>query len=99
MASGGDVKKNKRGVIGVLEFASAMKPDQIFLVSDASFQWKQGGHNTTVPWQDLKSAVLSSLGINGPPTLNFIGFQANPKDKAEITAISRATGGQVVFIQ
>jgi hypothetical protein len=99
MASGGDVKKNKRGVIGVLEFASAMKPDQIYLVSDASFQWKEGGFDISVPWRDFESAVSSISATSDPATLNFIGFQTTPEDRAKITAISRATGGQVAFIQ
>jgi hypothetical protein len=99
MASGGDTLKNKRGIVGVLEFAARMQPDQIFLVSDGSFRWKEGGFDIPVPWQDIQSAVTKIRGPAGVAKLNFIGFQTKQKEKAKVTAISISTGGKVSFIE
>lgn len=41
-ASTSGVVSNLRGVVGV-ERAVAMRPDVIFLISDASFQWRPEG--------------------------------------------------------
>ncbi len=34
------VVNNLHGVVGVLERAVAMRPEVVFLISDASFQWR-----------------------------------------------------------
>ena len=43
MQASAKVTRNPRGVVGVFELAVRMLPDVIFLISDASFQWKEGG--------------------------------------------------------
>jgi hypothetical protein len=38
-----------------------MLPDVIFLISDASFQWKEGGSLDDVPWEEIARIVKGPL--------------------------------------
>jgi hypothetical protein len=57
MQASAKVTRNPRGVVGVLELAARMLPDVIFLISDASFQWKEGGSLSDVPWKEIARIV------------------------------------------
>jgi hypothetical protein len=72
-----------------------MQPDVIFLISDASFQWRAGGSLGNIPWDDIKKIIKSELQSSGDCKLNFIGFQMKPEDRSEMGSISRSSGGKV----
>jgi len=86
---------NPKGLIGVLELAAKMQPDVIFLISDASFQWRVTGSIADIPWDEIKKITKGSL--QGPEgcKINFIGFEMKPADRHEIGNISRSTGGKL----
>jgi len=91
------VVSNLTGVVGVLERAAAMRPDVIFLISDASFQWRPdgGGGFRNVPYEDIKKAVEAlGNGTNGDVPLHFVAFEPKPDDVKEWSRIVRATGGE-----
>jgi len=92
---GGSVVSNPRGLIGVLDMAVKMQPDVIFLISDASFQWRTTGNLENIPWDEVKKIVKGALQGNGECRLNFIGFQMKPGDRAEMGGIARSSGGKV----
>lgn len=85
---------NLTGVVGVLERAAKMRPDLIFLISDASFQWRPegGGGFSNVPYDEIKKAV-DQLGTGRVP-LHFVAFEPKPDDAAEWSRIVRKTGGE-----
>lgn len=95
MAAGGGVTSNPRGLVGVLELAAQMQPDVIFLISDASFQWRAGGSLSDVPWDEVKKVVKGQLQAGGDCRLNFLGFEMKPEDKNEMGSIARSSGGKV----
>ena len=95
--SASGVVSNRTGVVGVLERATAMRPDVVFLISDASFQWRPGGGGgfSNVPYDEIKKAV-EALGesARGKVPLHFIAFQPKPGDKDEWSRIVKKTGGE-----
>ena len=93
------VTGNPRGLAGVLELAVAMKPDVIYLISDASFQWKESGPIETIPWKELKTICEGPLQQAGGCKIHFIGFEMKPDDKREISALCRKSGGRVQEIK
>ncbi len=96
-ASTSGVISNVQGVVGVLERSIAMRPDVIFLISDASFQWRagEGGGLGNIPYEEIKKAVDKlDQGPQGEIPLNFIAFQPKPDDEKEWTRIVRGTGGE-----
>lgn len=96
-ASASGVVSNRTGVVGVLERASAMRPDVVFLISDASFQWRPGGGGgfSNVPYDEIKKAVEALSGATGGKVpLHFIAFQPKPGDKDEWSRIVKKTGGE-----
>jgi hypothetical protein len=95
MSAGGSVVSNPKGLVGVLELAAKMQPDVIFLISDASFQWKPGGSIADIPWDDLKKIVRGSLQASGECTINFIGFEMKQEDRREMGGIVRSTHGKI----
>ncbi len=95
MPASGTVSKNPRGVVGVFELAVGMSPDVVFLISDASFQWKQEGTLSNVPWKEIQRVVKGPLQGKTGCVLNFVGFEMKPDDKREISSIVRASGGKV----
>jgi hypothetical protein len=95
MQASSKVSRNPRGVVGVLELASRMLPDVVFLISDASFQWKESGALADVPWERIAATVKGPLqGVEGC-VLNFVGFEMKPEDQRQIGAIVRATSGKI----
>ena len=99
MQASAKVTKNPRGIVGVLELAAQMLPDVIFLISDASFQWKEGGSLSDVPWKDIAKIVKGPLQGAEGCVLNFIGFEMKPDDKHEMESLVRATHGTIRQIE
>jgi hypothetical protein len=95
MQASAKVKRNPRGVVGVFELAAQMLPDVIFLISDASFQWKEGGNLGDVPWEEIAKIVKGSLQGTEGCTLNFIGFEMKPEDRREMGSVVRVTHGKI----
>lgn len=93
------VRKNPRGLVGVLELAVQMRPDVIFLISDASFQWKEGGELGDIPWKEVEKIVKGPLQSAEGCVLNFVGFEMKPDDKREIAFIVRASRGKMREIE
>ena len=99
LPASGTVSKNPRGLVGVFELAVGMSPDVVFLISDASFQWKQEGTLSDVPWKEIQRVVKGPLQGETGCVLNFVGFEMKPDDKREISAIVRASGGKMREIE
>lgn len=95
MAASGKVKSNPRGLVGVLELAAKLQPDVIFLLSDASFQWKPSGPIADIPWKEIEDLATGPLQASGGCKIHMIGFEMKPEDKREISSIVRRTGGRV----
>ena len=95
MQASAKVKRNPRGVVGVFELAARMLPDVIFLISDASFQWKEGGSLGDVPWEEIAKIVKGSLQGTEGCTLNFIGFEMKPEDRRRMESVVRSTHGKI----
>ena len=93
------VTRNPRGVVGVLELAVRMSPDVIFLISDASFQWKEGGGLSDVPWKEIERIVRGPLQGGEGCVLNFVGFEMKPDDKREMASVVRAARGKMREIE
>lgn len=92
---GGNVVSNPKGLVGVLELAAKMQPDVIFLISDASFQWRVGGSLSNIPWDDVKNIVKGPLQGAEGCKINFVGFEVKPADRQEIGGIARSSGGKM----
>lgn len=95
MQASAKVKRNPRGVVGVFELAAQMLPDVIFLISDASFQWKEGGSLSDIPWEEIAKIVKGPLQGTEGCTLNFIGFEMKPEDRRKIESVVRSTHGKI----
>ncbi|HRQ90231.1 MAG TPA: hypothetical protein PLA50_15635 [Bacteroidia bacterium] len=95
-ASSSGVVGNLTGVVGVLERASEMRPDVVFLISDASFQWRPGGGGyKNVPYDEIRKAVDQlARTIGGKVPLHFVAFQPKDGDAAEWSKIVKKTGGE-----
>ena len=96
-STGASVVQNLTGVVGILERAVAMRPDVIFLISDASFQWRPdgGGGFSNVPYDEIKKAVDKlGEGPQGEVPLHFVAFEPKPDDAKEWSRIVRKTGGE-----
>lgn len=87
------VVSNDRGFAGVLEFALKLEPDVIFVISDGSFQWREGGGNTNIPEKDLRDALKGAAGKAEIP-VNFLGFEMKTEDRNFWRRTARQTGGQ-----
>jgi len=91
------VVSNLHGVVGVLERATAMRPDVVFLISDASFQWRPAGAGglSNIPYDEIKKAVDKlGEGPRGKVPLHFVAFQPKDDDVKEWSRIVRSTGGE-----
>ena len=99
MQASAKVKRNPRGVVGVFELGVRMSPDVIFLISDASFQWKEGGGLSDVPWKEIGKIVKGPLQGDNGCVLNFVGFEMKPDDKREMGSVVRATRGKMREIE
>jgi hypothetical protein len=99
MQASSKVTRNPRGVVGVLELAAQMLPDVIFLISDGSFQWKEGGSLSDVPWEEIARIVKGPLQGTEGCVLNFIGFEMKPEDRRKMESVVRSTHGKIREIE
>ena len=88
------VISNQTGVLGVLERGITMRPDLIFLISDASFQMKSG--SVDVPYDDIKKVInsLQKTAAGKRVPIHFIAFEPKDDDEKEWKRIVRKTGGE-----
>lgn len=89
------VVSNLTGVVGVLEKGLVMRPDVIFLISDASFQWRPtGGGVSNIPYDDISDVVerLEEESAGKIP-IHFIAFEPKDDDEKQWSRIVRKTGG------
>lgn len=96
-SSASGVVSNLTGVVGVLERASAMRPDVVFLISDASFQWRPegGGGFRNVPYDEIGKALEKlNEGSRGKVPVHFVAFEPKAADAAEWARLVRRTGGE-----
>jgi len=89
------VVSNDRGLVQVLERAFAMQPDAVFLISDGSFQWREGGGNGDIPYREITGLMRDAQNEEGQDiVLHFVGFQMDSEDRGEWSKISRRSGGK-----
>ena len=89
------VTQNLTGVVGIIEKSITMRPDVIFLISDASFQWRPTGGFTNIPYDDIKEAgesIEEELRADVP--IHFLAFEPKDNDAKEWSRIVRKTGGE-----
>ena len=99
MSESSKVISNSQGLIGVLDLATEMKPDVIFIISDGSFQWKAGGGSGTIPWTVVKKRIAENLCKSGECKVNFIAFEAKSDDTKEMRGISQRSGGKMIELK
>ena len=99
MSESSKVISNSQGLIGVLDLATEMKPDVIFIISDGSFQWKAGGGSGTIPWPIVKKRIAENLCKAGNCKVNFITFEAKTEDAREMRSISQRSGGKTIDLK
>lgn len=95
MGASKKVVSNPRGLVGVLELAAKMQPDVIFLISDASFQWKSSGPIGNIPWKEIDKVAGGPLQGTEGCKIHFIAFEMKPDDKREFGTIIRKSGGKI----
>jgi hypothetical protein len=92
--SGSGVVSNPRGLMAVLEKTFEMRPNLIFLISDASFQWREGGGISDIPYGDLRDTIRKlSEELPEEAPIHLIGFSPDDEDAKEWRRILRRTGG------
>ena len=90
------VVTNLTGLVGVLEKAITMRPDLVFLISDASFQWRPGGTGfSNIPYDDIKDVVEKLQDESaGEVPIHFIAFEPKDDDVKEWKRVLRKSGGE-----
>ncbi|MDF1826113.1 MAG: hypothetical protein P1U68_15815 [Verrucomicrobiales bacterium] len=91
------VVNNLTGIVGILERSIKMRPDVIFLISDASFQWRPEGGSaySNVPYDEIKDVVETlKEELRQDVPIHFIAFEPKSDDSAQWTKIVRKTGGE-----
>ncbi len=91
------VVQNLTGVVGILERAIQMRPDVIFLISDASFQWRPngGGGFSNIPYDEIEDVVERMEDeLRQEVPIHFIAFEPKDDDASEWSKIVRKTGGE-----
>lgn len=89
------VTANPRGLVGVLELATQMTPDVIFLISDGDFQWRVDGSISDIPWEEVREAVGGLATGRGKAVVHFVGFSMKDEDRREMARVVRSTGGRL----
>ncbi len=98
--SGAGVVSNPRGLATVLERAFGMQPDLIFLISDASFQWRVGGGIKDIPYDELKKLLKGLQGqLSEPAKMQFLGFQPKAEDVRQWKRLVRRSGGKFRILE
>lgn len=96
-SSASGVVNNLTGIVGILERSIMMRPDVIFLISDASFQWRPDGGSgyKNVPYDEIKGVVEKiEEDLRQDVPIYFIAFQPKSDDSSEWSRIVRKTGGE-----
>ncbi|MEX2580621.1 MAG: vWA domain-containing protein [Verrucomicrobiales bacterium] len=96
-SSASGVVRNLTGVVGVLERGLAMRPEVIFLISDASFQWRPDGGSgySNVPYEEIAAVVGRLKEESGREVpVHFIAFEPKDDDAKKWGRIVRRTGGE-----
>ncbi len=89
------VVENLTGVVGILERSIKMRPDVIFLISDASFQWRPTGGFSNIPYKDIKEVVERiEEETQAEVPIHFLAFEPKSDDAKEWSRIVRKTGGE-----
>ncbi len=98
--SGGKVVSNPRGLMTVLEKAFEMRPNLIFLISDASFQWREGGGISDIPYDELRKRIDELGGaLQEKAPIHLLGFAPDEDDVKEWRRILRRTGGEISVLK
>lgn len=87
---------NPNGIELALQLALELHPDEVFLISDGSFQrdaaHRRGGE--TVPWPSLlEHWRRSAEGLPRTPRLHLIGVDPKDSDRQSMRAWASSTGG------
>lgn len=85
------VVSNPEGVLGLLRAMDKLEPDAVFLISDASFQWRKGGGIEDVPTREIDK-YIGSRPVDYP--LHLIAFEAKPEDRKYWRRVTGRTGGK-----
>ncbi len=88
------------GIQVVLDYAFSLKPDVIFMISDASFQ--RSPDDQTVPHEDIEkqlTVLQEKSGVVGGVKFNFIGFGMKEEDHETMKKIVRRNGGKLRQIE
>jgi len=85
------VVPNPEGLLGVLRAVDKLKPDALFLISDASFQNRTSGAIKTIPHREFEK-YFQTRPENYP--IHFIAFEAKPEDRKFWRRIASHTGGK-----
>ena len=89
------VVQNLTGVVGIIEKSITMRPDVIFLISDASFQWRPTGGFANIPYDDIEDAVDSiEEELLAEVPIHFLAFEPKDDDAKGWSRIVRKTGGE-----
>jgi hypothetical protein len=89
------VVQNLTGVVGIIEKSITMRPDVIFLISDASFQWRPTGGFANIPYDDIEDAVESiEEELLAEVPIHFLAFEPKDDDAKGWSRIVRKTGGE-----
>jgi hypothetical protein len=89
------VVQNLTGVVGIIEKSITMRPDVIFLISDASFQWRPTGGFANIPYDDISDAVESiEEELRADVPIHFLAFEPKDDDAKGWSRIVRKTGGE-----
>jgi hypothetical protein len=89
------VVQNLTGVVGIIEKSITMRPDVIFLISDASFQWRPTGGFANIPYDDITDAVESiEEELRADVPIHFLAFEPKDDDAKGWSRIVRKTGGE-----
>ncbi len=99
MAAGGRGVRsaNSNGLPIVLDFVFGLQPDNIFIVSDGSFEQTTPTEQTRkVPYEELEAQIKGLQELAGKEVpIHFIGFQMKPDDKDFWRKIAQRSGGKL----
>lgn len=79
------------GIVFILDGVLAMRPDVVFLISDASFQSEK--HSSQVPWKEVEEVIKKHETLGTAAKINFIGFELREDNKKEMRSLVKKTGG------
>lgn len=82
------------GFVGLLQAASAMNPDAVFIITDGSYKSKV--HPKGIPWPDIRKAAEEIKDTDGKRAkINVIAFEAADEDLKELRRLAKSSGGNI----